>query len=517
MKKIFVILFMAMSLFSAKAQQVSIVPKPQSVAMLSGNTVIVDKVNISASECLKNERDMLKSYLSEDFGISVSKSASFRINLIINKGLNRNEDSYSLIIKDGVTISSANATGIFYGIQTLRQLIKKQGDEYAVPNLAIYDYPDFQWRAFMLDEGRYFKGSKDVKHLLDEMARLKMNEFHWHLTDDQGWRIEIKKYPKLTQIGSRRDSSELNNFGTNIFDGKPHGGFYTQKEIKEIIGYASKRHINIIPEIEMPGHASAAIASYPWLSTDKKSIKVPAKFGVHYNTYNVADPKVIEFIHDVLNEVLTLFPSPVIHIGGDEVKYDHWKQSAEVKAYMEKNNIKTQAELQTFFTNNISNWLASKNRRMMGWNEITGKNFHPYQSKEDATQIGGRQLNKTSIVQYWVGDAEWLKNTLKAGYDIVNCNNGYTYLNYDFDMERAYSFNPIPDGLTKAEQKHILGLGCQMWGEFIPTEESMYKKVFPRIAACAEVGWMSYDKRDYKDFAERVKVFYDGSSQFFLK
>ena len=196
-----------------------------------------------------------------------------------------------------------------------------------------------------------------------------MNTFHWHLTDDQGWRIEIKKYPLLTKIGGKRDSTQIGNWNSNIYDGKVHEGFYTQEEIKEIIDYAAKRQITIVPEIEMPGHASTAIAAYPQLGTEKQSIKVPTRFGVQYHAYNVADPKVIQFIKDVLDEVCNLFPSETIHIGGDEVKYDQWKKSAQVRNFMKEQNIKTPADLQIWFTNTISHYLESKKNPNMGMNE----------------------------------------------------------------------------------------------------------------------------------------------------
>lgn len=235
----------------------------------------------------------------------------------------------------------------------------------------------------MLDEGRHFKGKQVVKQLLDEMALLKMNVFQWHLIEDQGCRIEIKKYPKLTEVGSTRDSTEINHFSSNIYDGRLlHPG-----EIKEIVAYAADRHIQIVPEIEMPGHSSAAIAAYPWLGTTGKQIKVPCKLGVQYDIYNVADPKVIGFFNDVIDEVIALFPSSVIHIGGDEVRYDQWNASASVKSFMAKNKLKTPAELQVFFTNNISNMLLSRSKRMMGWNEITGDKLHEYQSDADTKEV----------------------------------------------------------------------------------------------------------------------------------
>ena len=299
-----------------------------------------------------------------------------------------------------------------------------------VQKSTLTDYPVFSWRAFMLDEGRYFKGKEVVFDLLDEMAALKMNVFHWHLTDDQGWRIEIKKYPKLTEIGAWRDSSEIDHFGSNRYDGRRHGGFYTQEEIKEVVDYAAKRNITVIPEIEMPGHASAAIAAYPWLGTSGKQIKVPGKFGVQYDIFNVADPRVIHFLNDVMDEVISLFPAPIFHVGGDEVRYDQWKESTLVREYMRKNDLRTPAELQVFFTNNVSNILASKGRRMMGWNEITGDKLHEFQSETDTK--GKQKLAPGTIVHCWKGDPKLIKEAIEKGYDVVNSYHSYTYLDYTY-------------------------------------------------------------------------------------
>lgn len=352
--------------FPLKAEDsVRLIPQPAEIRMQSGTLTLPGSVGISYSPVLNTEAALLSKYLQESkFATKLySGKSGAMIQLQLSQTiLPAHKEGYILQVSDrNIQIKSSSSAGIFYGIQTLRQLIGKYPDR-KLPQLTITDYPNFSWRAFMLDEARYFKGKEVVCRLLDQMAYLKMNTFHWHLTDDQGWRIEIKKYPKLTEIGSHRDSSEINHFESDVFDGKSHSGYYTQKEIKEIIEYAHERHINIVPEIEMPGHASAAIASYPWLGTNNAPIKVPGKFGVHYNVYNVADPKVLDALKDILTEVIELFPSPVIHIGGDEVKYNPWKESPVVQAYMQKHALQTPAELQVHFTNGISNWLSSKGK-----------------------------------------------------------------------------------------------------------------------------------------------------------
>ena len=450
---------------------------------------------------LENERLWLKKYLQNDFQL-IENSQGKTIRLILQSSSEQKEDEYQIDIQDEVKIISPSARGIFYGIQTLRQLMITTAGQCSLPQLAIKDRPYYPWRAYMLDESRVFQGKEAVKSILDEMARLKMNIFHWHLTDDQGWRIEIKKYPKLCQIGARRDSTQLNGWKGNSFDGKVHEGYYTQKEIKEIIEYAQSLHIQIIPEIEMPGHSSAVIAAYPEFGTTKKQIKVPCSFGVQYEVLDVSSQKVIQFLHDVLDEVIALFPSPIIHIGGDEVKYDQWNASVAISNYIKKLGVANPAELQIEFTNAISEWLKGRNKHMMGWNDIMGNKIHEYNSAEDAIALKSK-LAEGTIVQFWKGDLDLIEETAQKGYDIVNSYHYGTYLDYDksrIPLAKSYAFNPIPAGMDKSLQYKILGLGCQMWGEQILTVESMNRMTFPRIAAYAEIGWVSPARKNYMEF-----------------
>lgn len=490
-----------------------IIPQPQEITYTPGFFKMGNHPAISYSGDLNNEALLLQTALSSDLSITatIKDTGKGDINLVLDPAvLSDKPEGYQMEVTSGkVYIKAATQAGILSGVQTLRQIIKEKDGKYVVQRATISDYPAFSWRAFMLDEGRYFKGKEVVLQLLDDMSQLKMNVFHWHLTNDQGWRIEIKKYPKLTEIGAFRDSSEINHFGSDVYDGKPHGGFYTQEDIKEIVDYASKRHITIVPEVSMPGHACAAIAAYPWLGTSGKQIKVPGKFGVHYEVLNVSDPKVLQFLDDVTNEVIALFPSPVFHIGGDEVKYDQWKASPAIRSYMMKKGLKTPAELQVYFTNEISNMLASKGKRMMGWNEITGDKLHEYQSAEDTKEVE-QQLAKGTIVHFWKGDPALIKKTIDKGYDVVNSYHVYTYVDYNYEsipLSKAYSFDPVPEGLSPEEQSRVLGLGCQMWGEFTPTVESMNRLAYPRIAAYAETGWTGMDKKDYNRFLNSLDYF----------
>ena len=500
------------------SQNINIIPKPQEFSFGKSSLTINDNTLIISIKESNKSAKILQNYFKEEFNLNL-KSTEFQsqkkksIHFKVDENLN--DEGYELSIsEDGITICALNEKGWFYAMQSLIQYcsstsyFSKYEKSIKLKEVKIKDAPRFKWRAFMLDEARYFKGMQQVKMLLDEMALLKMNVFHWHLVDDQGWRIEIKKYPKLTEIGSKRKSTQIGPlmWESPIQSAEPHEGFYTQEEIKEIIQYAKERHITIVPEIEMPGHSTAAIASYSWLGTSKKEIEVPIKFGVGKDVYNVTNPRVTEFLTDVLDEVIALFPSEVIHIGGDEVKYNHWKSSISVREYMKEKELKTPADLQVYFTNNISKYLQSKGRRMMGWNEIMGHNLHFYQNKEDTKTT--QKLAKESIVHFWKGDIDLISTAASSGYEIVNSLHSFTYLDYKYKnlpLSKAYSFDPIPKKLDKKHHDKIIGLGAQMWGEWIPTNGEMHFRVFPRIAAYAEIGWTKNENKNFKSFKLALK------------
>lgn len=504
MKRILLSILFLLTMVMAKATDIDIIPYPQSIKMKDGICNLAPGFNIKGE---KQNQDYLKNVLISDFALSPN-TIGIAIELKISDKIDSNNEAYRLTISPKkIKIEASTRNGIFYGIQTLRQLIKDK----QCPCLVIDDKPAFQWRCYMLDEARYFQGKETVKQLLDEMALLKLNKFHWHLTNDSGWRIEIKKYPLLTEIGSVRDSSQVNNNGkkwaSEIFDGKVHKGFYTQENIKEVVDYAKKLYITIIPEISMPGHASAAVAAYPCLGTLNEKIKVPEKFGVLQTVFNPADSRVIGFLHDVLKEVSALFPSDVIHIGGDEVKYDQWINSPKVTRYMKEYNLTTYSDVQVKFTNDISNFIAdSLGKRMMGWNEILGANVHDWSTAENAKT----ELSPQAIIHFWKGTPENLYEAIRRGYQLVNSNHEYTYLDYTYeliDLPKAYSFNPAPDTFTAKQKEQILGLGCQMWGEWTPSKKEVEYQTYPRIAAYAEVGWTSNDRKNYDRFEKGLDFF----------
>ncbi|HUH28485.1 beta-N-acetylhexosaminidase [Gelidibacter sp.] len=501
---------------SFTASEIALLPKPSTLELNEGSFTIKDGQQIFANlEEQKTAAADLQAYISESSGFKTPVVTDYGASISFEKNEDLAPESYKLMVSPKkISILANDAAGYFYGVQTLKQLISietpegSQDNQYLVPSVNITDSPRFKWRAYMLDESRYFHGEEFVKQMLDQMALLKMNTFHWHLIDDAGWRIEIKKYPLLTEVGAFRADSEIETWKSGKTSGEPHGGFYTQEQIKDIVAYAAERNITIVPEFEMPGHSSAAIAAYTWLGTAGKAIDVPITFGRLYDNYDVTKPEVVTFIKDVLDELFVLFPSEVIHIGGDEVGYEVWEKSASVQKYMREHNIKSPADLQINFTNKISKYIEDNGRRMMGWNEILGKNIHTdFEEKKDDREAE-TELAKNAIVHFWKGDLELLTEAAKNGYAIVNSLHNRTYLDYSYEsipLEKAYSFDPIPEGLDAQYHKNIYGTGCQMWSEWTPTNADVERQTFPRIAAYAEVGWTELENKDYDSFKIALK------------
>ncbi len=510
------ILLLLLGILGNEAVCADIIPRPSQLEKLPGEFTFPSQMSIASSPDLENEVDFLRHLLSETYGIKlIEGTATPHIALRVDADLagTLGDEGYVLDIStDQLSIRATHPRGIFYGIQSLRQLLgtpTATTGTFTLPCLRINDRPRFSWRACMLDEARHFKGKSTVKKLLDEMALLKMNTFHWHLTDDQGWRIEIKKYPLLTAIGGHRDSTMVDGWGTDkfIYDGKPHAGFYTQDDIREIVEYAAARHITIIPEIDMPGHTSAAIAAYPWLGSGPEPITVPGYWGVLDHALNVSDPKVISFVHDVLEEVMALFPSDIIHIGGDEVKYDEWKSSAAIRQLMAEKGLRSPADVQTWFTNELSRFLTSKGRRMMGWNDVLGEKILDHFNNDETDYVVSDRLAASTLVHFWMGDERLMVQAAEEGHDIVNAFHEYTYFNYDYEgipLAKAYSFDPLPGKLREMPER-VLGVSCQLWSEFVPTEKRLDYLLFPRIAATAEVGWTQIDRKDFAAFQQALE------------
>jgi hexosaminidase len=432
------------------------------------------------------------------------------------------EEAYTIDVNSEKVVIKGSAKGIFYGLQSLIQLIEIHGGKVTVPRLRIADAPAFGYRGIMLDVSRHFFSVDQVKKVLDLMGQLKLNTLHWHLTDDQGWRLEIKKYPKLTQVSAWRDSTIIGqyyDFDPFIYDGKMHGGYYTQEEAKEIVNYAAERKITVIPEIELPGHSSAVLAAYPELGSfdtfegigsgsinavDENgkaydsdiSQNVPGYWGVQYNIFGPT-PEAFAFLENVLTEVMDIFPGKYIHIGGDEVPKDHWKTSAIAQQLIKKEKLEDEHELQSYFIQQIEMFLNKNNRKLIGWDEILE---------------GGLAPNAT--VMSWRGEKGGIE-AAKMKHDVIMTPNSHMYFDHYegqdktkeplsiggfLPLEKVYSYNPIPEELSKEESVHVLGVQANLWTEYIPTNNKLEFFLFPRAFALAEVAWKKKENKDYEAF-----------------
>lgn len=411
----------------------------------------------------------------------------------------------------GLTIRAASAAGVFYGLQSLRQLLPPQVERLGagaapvleVPAMQITDKPRFGWRGVMLDCARHLFSVAEIKAFLDAMALQKLNVLHWHLVDDQGWRLQIRKYPKLTEVGGWRAQSPRRG-NREKGDGTPYGGYYTQAQVREVVAYAAERFITVVPEIEMPGHAAAAIAAYPQLgNTDIPGFKpqVLDSWGIHPFTYAPSE-KVFRFIADVMAEVAELFPSKYIHIGGDEALKDQWKQSKFAQGVIRKHGLKDEYGLQGWFVRRVETILASYGRRLIGWDEINE---------------GGLSPKATMMV--W-RDWKWAELAIQQGNDVVMTPKTHCYLDYYqadpakadepeaihglITLEKAYSLDPVPPGLPADAARHVLGVQGNLWSEYLPDARQQQYMAFPRLCALAEVGWSPPEQKDWKGFKVRL-------------
>jgi hexosaminidase len=426
------------------------------------------------------------------------------------------EGSYELKIdQDRIEIQAHTAKGLFYGVQTIRQLLPPQIESneqvsnitWSVPCLKIKDESRFSYRGLHLDVGRHFFPVSFIKKYIDLMALHKLNTFHWHLTEDQGWRIEIKKYPKLTEIGGFRSETLIGHGGRPPFkfDGKRYGGFYTQDEIREVVAYAKSRFVTVIPEIELPGHSSAALAAYPELGCTGGPYQVQTRWGVFEDVYCAGNDKVFSFMEDVLDEVVNLFPGTYIHIGGDECPKKAWEECQKCQARIAKEGLADEHELQSYFIRRIEKYLLTKDRYIIGWDEILEGGLAP-----------------RATVMSWRGMEGGIE-AAKQKHDVIMTPGSHCYLDhYQADpetqplaiggyttLEKIYSFNPVPDELNPKEQKHILGAQGNVWTEYMKTTDHVEYMVYPRACALAEVVWTSEKKHGYENFLRRLEVHYD--------
>ncbi len=496
----------ALLIFPAKhcAAQITIVPQPQVVRLQAG------KASVSASPkvYLDKKAKISNAYLSAQFkeaGISpVMVSSASQADIAISMGkASGHKEGYTLEVSDkkkpAVAAVADDRSGAIYAIESIRQMLKNENGNFTVNVCKITDWPEFGWRAYMLDESRHFHGMAMVKRLVNEMVRLKMNTFHWHLVDDPGWRIEIKGYPKLTSEGSLSDNSHWFLGADKWKEAYPNRdrAYYTQDEIKEVVNYCAERGIRVIPEIEVPGHCFAAAHVYPELMAKGDNDTDPA-------IYDVVAPEFKKFIETTLNQVVKLFPSKIVHIGGDEANYSRWTKNDRIKKFMQEHGLKTYPDMQLYTINSLQKFLDKKGVKLIGWNEITGDNVHEEANRGENSAV---TLEPGTLVQFWDGSTELAKKAIKKGFNVVNSNRVFTYLDYPYEaipLERSYSFNPYFEDLTPEQNSKILGLGCQMWGERTPTDARIYFQTFPRLAAYAECGWTKVENKNLADFTRRI-------------
>jgi hexosaminidase len=478
----------------------NVVPLPQSIQMTKGAAFELDgNVQILAPAELQNEAEFLKQYITEltkiDLSIVNKRAKKVRyIELAVSPKVTAKEGYVMNINQKGVTIQGGTAAGVFYGIQTLRKAIN---DGTTMPAATITDAPRFGYRGMHLDCSRHFWSVSFVKKFIDLLAMHNMNIFHWHLTDDQGWRIEIKKYPKLTTIGSQRTGTIL---GTNsdLDDGIPHGGFYTQQEAREIVKYAQERHITVIPEIDMPGHMLAALACYTELGCTGGPYEVGHYWGVYTDVLCVGNPKVYDFVEGVLAEIMDIFPSEVIHIGGDETPTVKWEACPKCQALGLKKE-----QLQAHFTQKVFDFLTAHKRRALGWDEI----------------LDG--CPQDAMIMSWRGSEPGAK-AAEAGHDVVMAPTSHCYFDYlqsedarfepsrcggFIPVEKVYSLEPAPESFSAEAKKHILGAQANLWSEYLLTEGLVEYQALPRMAALAEVQWTQPELKNFEAFKERLTRF----------
>jgi hexosaminidase len=507
---------------TSDSASIAIVPKPESLTVTRGRFTVTASTVIYADAATADIARRFAASLLPATGLSipvrVGAAGSSGIVLERNPRLTRlGNEGYELSVTSRrVSIRARERAGVFYGLQTVRQLLppeifraaKVDSVGWTIPAVRVVDRPRFAWRGAHLDAGRHFMPKEFVKKYIDLLALQKMNTFHWHLTDDPGWRIEIKKYPRLTDVGAWRTQTVVGHQTSRDdstkwqFDGQRHGGFYTQDDVREIVAYARDRFVNVLPEIEMPGHAVAAIAAYPQLGVTGQPTDVGTRWGVYANILN-AEPSTIDFMEDVLTEVMALFPSRFIHVGGDEADKALWKTSPRIQERIKELGLKDEHELQSWFIRQIDAFLTKHNRRLVGWDEILEGGLAP-----------------GATVMSWRGTAGGIE-AARAGHDVIMAPTTHTYLDYYqsqntageplaiggfLPLDKVYSFEPVPAELEEQYRAHILGGQGQVWTEYLPGPKQVEYMAYPRLTALAEVLWTPLAQKDYRDFLGRLET-----------
>lgn len=520
--------FFIMQLLHAYQAQpvISIIPKPVSVKQTDGVFELNRHTNIHLSEETEETKFLAKylekmifsaTWVDHQVHFNSNKPDSNFISMVLDPDLKiDHEEGYELsVTSQRILISAPSNAGLFYGIQTLRQLLPvaiehekpslaSNDQEWKVPSVEITDHPRFEYRGMHLDVARHFFPIEFVKKYIDLLAMHKMNRFHWHLTEDQGWRIEIKKYPKLTEVGAWRDSTLIGRYGTGIYDNVKHGGFYTQKEIKEVVQYAQQRHITIIPEIEMPGHSSAALAAYPEFGCFEKEYHVQSTWGIFEDIYCPKE-ETFQFLEDVLTEVMELFPSTYIHIGGDEAPKKQWEESKIAQEVIKREGLKDEHELQSYFISRIEKFLNKHGRQIIGWDEILEGGLAP-----------------RATVMSWRGEKGGIE-AAKMGHDVIMTPWDSNYFDhYQANPETeplaiggfttlkdVYFYEPIPEELTKKEAKYVLGAQGNVWTEYMHSGDKVEYMAYPRAVALSEVLWTPVENKNWLEFWARMQTHFE--------
>ena len=507
------------------AQEIALTPQPAHLTVKDGRfefgNQLKAKVTPYQGDSIRMVFESFKKELQEATGIKVSstqKEAKARIILDLNPQLPA--EAYKLnVSKKQVRIEASRPAGFYYALQTLKQLMPRNvmagvatsdHSQWSLPSVEIEDAPRFEWRGFMLDEGRHFFGKDEIKRVIDMMAIYKMNRFHWHLTEDQGWRIEIKKYPKLTETGAWRNSKVL-AYGDVKPDGERYGGFYTQKDIKEIVAYAKKKFIEIIPEIDIPGHSQAAVAAYPeFLACDPENKhEVWLQQGISTDVINVANPKAMQFAKEVIDELTELFPFNYIHLGGDECPTNKWQKNDECKKLLSEIGSSNFRDLQIYFYKQLKDYIPTKpadqQRQLIFWNEVLHGN----------TSILGNDIT----IMAWIGANAAAKQAAKQGMNTILSPQIPYYINRKQSklptepmsqghgtetVEAVYNYQPLKD-VDAALQPYYKGVQANFWTEWVTEPSVLEYLMLPRLAAVAEAGWTPQEKRNYEDFKERIR------------
>ena len=494
----------------AREEIVTVIPEPLSLEVGRGNFAMRQDVQITCSDSsLLKTAGIFAADMNKVLGIDIPAEVAGEgaVELALSEGLG-NEEYRLEVTGSRISVTGGSSAGVFYGLQTVKQLL----DDGRVPAVKIEDKPHFGYRGVHLDVARHFYTVDQVKTYIDILALHKMNMFHWHLTDDQGWRIEIRKHPRLTEVGSVRKETLIGHHsapGPYKYDGIPHGGFYTQEQIREIVSYAADRHITIIPEIDLPGHMQAAVATYPQLGCTGGPYEMWCKWGISEDVLCAGNEKTYEFIEDVLDEVCELFPSELIHIGGDECPKAAWERCPECQAKIrelglaDKGSNKAEHYLQNYVMSRVEKYLNQKGRRIIGWDEILEGNASP-----------------TATIMEW-RDHQYAVKAARRGNDVILTTRHYCYYDYCqtsdpeseplceyrryISMKQAYRLDPY-DRLFLHERERILGVQANLWTEYIADFDKVQHMLLPRLAALSETAW-AYDRKDsYEDFAVRAKA-----------